>query len=447
MSLVILFVGLVGGVSMLRYIDRAKLLARLSSFIVALLVANLAMPVYALNTQKWHPSTGQTSGSVVQTSETLPKYHFELGMNTNLANHPFEGTPGGTARLTGIVDQFVTTDILIGYGFADWFTASIDVPVNLYHNIAPTLVPARDKGGADLGDIVLSVKVKAYDAEKTASGLGLAFVPYFAVPTGESSIHFGDVNATGGLNIVGDWKFYENRVALNIGGRLRKTETITNLVVENELTYGALFQRPLSKSWNLDVIGEVFGSTTLTSKFIKEDISSPLETDVTLRKKWGKKKKLVTDVGAGTALTNGYGLPNYRIFAGLSYAWDLTPKNSPKPRKVRIDIPTEVLFDFDKYQIKEASFEILNRFASQVAKLANTNITIEGHTDSLGSDSYNQLLSQRRANSIKAYLVKQGVAEAMLTAQGFGESKPVADNATEEGRQANRRVVFIIDSH
>jgi outer membrane protein OmpA-like peptidoglycan-associated protein len=71
-------------------------------------------------------------------------------------------------------------------------------------------------------------------------------------------------------------------------------------------------------------------------------------------------------------------------------------------------------------------------------------LEVEGHTDSQGDDLYNLELSQRRAQAVVDYLVAKGVPRAQLQAQGFGETKPIADNRTKEGRAQNRRVVFTI---
>jgi outer membrane protein OmpA-like peptidoglycan-associated protein len=72
-------------------------------------------------------------------------------------------------------------------------------------------------------------------------------------------------------------------------------------------------------------------------------------------------------------------------------------------------------------------------------------VRIEGHTDSVASDDYNQKLSERRAASVRAWLAAKGVEGGRLTPRGFGEAKPVADNGTAEGRQRNRRVEVIIE--
>lgn len=101
-----------------------------------------------------------------------------------------------------------------------------------------------------------------------------------------------------------------------------------------------------------------------------------------------------------------------------------------------------VLFDFDKAEVK-SKYHPLIQNAVEVMKL-NPSLTVEvqGHTDSYGSDAYNQKLSERRATAVKNELVKQGVDGKRLTTVGFGESEPVETNETDEGRAYNRRVVY-----
>ena len=80
-----------------------------------------------------------------------------------------------------------------------------------------------------------------------------------------------------------------------------------------------------------------------------------------------------------------------------------------------------------------------------MVKYPQTSILVEGHTDSTGSDAYNQQLSERRANSVRKLLVQRGVQEQRITILGYGESRPIATNATPEGRQMNRRVEIRIN--
>jgi OOP family OmpA-OmpF porin len=129
------------------------------------------------------------------------------------------------------------------------------------------------------------------------------------------------------------------------------------------------------------------------------------------------------------------------------------PKPKPKPKPERkakvvnkkIEITEKVMFEVNKAVIQEQSFELLNDVAAVIKENPHIKeIRIEGHTDADGSDSYNKDLSQKRADSVKTYLVEAGVDEAILDAVGYGEEKPIADNDTEAGKEKNRRVEFNI---
>ncbi len=96
-------------------------------------------------------------------------------------------------------------------------------------------------------------------------------------------------------------------------------------------------------------------------------------------------------------------------------------------------------FDTGKSTIKTVSFSILDNVAELLVLKPTMKIEIAGHTDSDGDDSANLLLSQQRADAVKQYLIKKGIAANRMTAKGYGESRPAADNATTAGKQQNRR--------
>ena len=103
-----------------------------------------------------------------------------------------------------------------------------------------------------------------------------------------------------------------------------------------------------------------------------------------------------------------------------------------------------VYFDFDKATIKPEGKAVLNEAAALLKTHDRVVVEVAGHTDSVGTDSYNQGLSERRANAVKDYLTAQGIKASRLTARGYGESRPVASNDTDEGRAENRRVELIV---
>ena len=99
-----------------------------------------------------------------------------------------------------------------------------------------------------------------------------------------------------------------------------------------------------------------------------------------------------------------------------------------------------MLFDFDRSTVKPEAAKILDRLVAFMQENKNSKVTLSGHTDNVGTDAYNLKLSERRVNSVRDYVVKKGVDSGRVSGQGFGESKPIADNKSREGRSKNRRV-------
>lgn len=104
----------------------------------------------------------------------------------------------------------------------------------------------------------------------------------------------------------------------------------------------------------------------------------------------------------------------------------------------------DVLFDFNKYTLKPEARERLAKISGIVEAYPGLRLQVEGHTDSIGSDEYNLQLSEKRAGSVRAYLVSNGVPPDSVSAQGFGKADPVADNGTPSGRKLNRRVDMVV---
>jgi outer membrane protein OmpA-like peptidoglycan-associated protein len=105
---------------------------------------------------------------------------------------------------------------------------------------------------------------------------------------------------------------------------------------------------------------------------------------------------------------------------------------------------SDVLFDFNKYTLKPAAREKMAKVAGILLAYPGLKIQLEGHTDSIGTDEYNQKLSEQRAGSVRDYLASQGVPSNTMTAVGFGKADPVASNSTDAGRQRNRRVEMVV---
>ena len=116
------------------------------------------------------------------------------------------------------------------------------------------------------------------------------------------------------------------------------------------------------------------------------------------------------------------------------------PAAKPKPVAEKVTLAADVLFDFDKAVLKSEGKSKLDDLANKIRGINLEVVIAIGHTDSIGSDAYNQKLSVRRAESVKSYLVSKGVEPNRIYTEGKGEKQPVASNKSKDGRQKNRRV-------
>jgi len=178
----------------------------------------------------------------------------------------------------------------------------------------------------------------------------------------------------------------------------------------------------------------------------------------------GSNPVLLTLALSGAVLLSG--CSGTRVFAGQNaFAIVGTPpappppppkKEEPPPKKEepparvevrdnKIEIKEKIQFEYNKATILAASHSLLDEIVDVIKKNPHIKkIAIEGHASSDGDDKHNMKLSDERAKSVMAYLVGKGIDQKMLTAKGFGETKPIGDNNTEEGREKNRRVEFVI---
>jgi outer membrane protein OmpA-like peptidoglycan-associated protein len=111
---------------------------------------------------------------------------------------------------------------------------------------------------------------------------------------------------------------------------------------------------------------------------------------------------------------------------------------------ITLNMPGNVTFATNSSDLRPAFFEVLNSVGKVMKEFDQTVVEVAGHTDSTGSEEYNQGLSERRAGSVSQYLTARGISDQRLITVGMGELRPVADNSTEAGRQANRRVEITV---
>lgn len=148
-------------------------------------------------------------------------------------------------------------------------------------------------------------------------------------------------------------------------------------------------------------------------------------------------------IGAGVGALAGGAVGNYMDRQEAELRAELQGSGVSVTRigdNITLNMPGNVTFATDSSDLNPAFFDVLTSVSKVMDEFDKTVVEVAGHTDSTGSDAYNQALSERRANSVSRYLQTQGINSQRMITVGMGESMPVADNSTASGRSANRRV-------
>jgi outer membrane protein OmpA-like peptidoglycan-associated protein len=143
---------------------------------------------------------------------------------------------------------------------------------------------------------------------------------------------------------------------------------------------------------------------------------------------------------AGGAIGNYQDKQEAELRAELQGTGVSVTRTGPNGENITLNMPGNVTFATDSSDLNPAFFDVLNSVGKVLKQFDKTVVEVAGHTDSTGSEQYNQSLSERRAATVAQYLEAKGVATQRILTVGMGETRPVADNGTPEGRQANRRV-------
>ncbi|HDP23859.1 MAG TPA: cell envelope biogenesis protein OmpA [Deltaproteobacteria bacterium] len=152
-------------------------------------------------------------------------------------------------------------------------------------------------------------------------------------------------------------------------------------------------------------------------------------------------------IGAGVGALSGAGVGYYMDRQEVQLREQLQGTGVSVTRQgdnLVLNMPSNITFDFDSFNINAGFYDVLNSVVLVLKEYEKTLINIAGHTDSIGSEAYNQTLSERRAASVGQYFISQGITSMRIMTQGFGESYPIASNDTDAGRQQNRRVELVL---
>ena len=402
----------------------------------------------------FNPATDGGKYITQHQSFTLPQWSFNAGAYFDYAYEPLEYANAAGVRRGGIVDDLIMANVQAAIGWTDWWTMGVNMPIALYevfYNYQNLAAPTKEKMYGKMGDLRVEMKFRLLNIERYH--VGLALVPFIYMPTGKSSTFLGNGMWSPGGTLVFDADI-KNRVflTLNVGYRNYKETRYdlfnTNAVIDDTINLGGGINVRINDSWA--IIGEVYSESVIKA-FFKNQLQNPSEFTVSGRfTPQSVAKGLAVTLGGGRGITTGIGSPEFRVLLGVNYRRIHEPA-PPPPVEVeavveeKIVITQKIHFEFDRAVIRPISYPIVD----DVAYLLQRNpqirqIRVEGHTDWIGPDAYNQKLSERRAYAVRDYLISKGIEPDRLIAVGYGETRPIADNNTVKGRARNRRTEFVV---
>lgn len=423
-------------------VKRIFLLASVSIIILA--IQNEASAGKSYNSISFKPTVDQGDYLTIEQSQTLGQWRYALGLMTELSDDSVVAYDMNDKRLGDIVEKQVAMHAGGALGLLDWLNAGLLIGFVPYQQFNDVTTGASNNG-ARMSDIRFNLKGRLLDNKKYPVGLSL--VPFITFPTGKASRFVGNGEVTGGGLLAFDTRRLADRVsfAFNVGAEGRKTAhnlAGTDTSIGSQLLYGGAANVSIIKK--LQFIAELTG-WTLFSHF-GDKHADDFEGNGAFR--WLPTDGLKVTVGGGTGIINAIGAPDWRVFASLGYR-PLKHEKVVKVTREEVIRVNNIHFEFDKSRVLPVSYPVLDNIANIIkGRPEIEHVTIEGHTDSKGSDAYNLKLSDRRANSVMQELIKRGIPAAKLSAVGKGEGVPIAPNTlpngkdNPKGRALNRRVEF-----
>lgn len=415
--------------------------------------------------QNFSPTSNGLDFVTVQSSETLRPGIFNLGLFLNHAVNSlpyFEASPGNRLNFT---DSLTSFDFNAGVGLTDNWDVGFSLPQVLRQQVDDGSGARGEFAATGMTEIRFNSKFRFFG---DASG-GIAAVLSTNLNLIENNPYAGrDSGPTFNFELAGDTTFRRWAIGGNVGYRARSKGTKIPGSLADPLgnqwiaSAAASYHFP---EYSTKLISEIFGAipSESSNSFGERSLSS---FEWLLGLKYDVSTNLALHAGGGTELLQGVASPDWRLYAGLNYAFGpiekAAPVNRPAAEKASVSylevVPIAVKSSVqERFRTRSIRFEfdsdkMIGRYDEVLSELADTLsrgfkiLRVEGHTDSVGPASYNESLSQKRSIAIRKRLIEKfGLNGNKIQAVGYGETRPIEDNGNYQGRQANRRVEFEVD--
>ncbi len=402
--------------------------------------------------QNFNATTDGIDYVTVNSSETLEMGYFHLGAMSNYAVNSlpiFESAETAQTRFNSN-DSLLTNEFLIGLGLWRNFSIGASFSYLVRQKVDDTSLPHGKFSNPGWTHYRYNAKYRVW----SDSNYGVAVVATSTINNIRNNPYLGQKQAPiYSVELVGDTRIGIFDVAANIGYRWRESGgTLPNSAIEptgDQLIMSAALSYLLP--WvDTKLIVEAFGSRPVGRSGSDNTKRQGSSAEGIVGLKYDYSTNLAFHAGAGSEFLNGVSSPDWRAYAGVNWAFGpVFERKYRAAEKVTSREAGEDRYVLHSIQFAFNSDRMVTATKEQMAELVTffkdlrsfKEITVEGHTDSVGADSYNQVLSQRRAETVRLLLIANfGFDPSKVKAVGYGESRPLADNGNFQGRQRNRRV-------
>jgi outer membrane protein OmpA-like peptidoglycan-associated protein len=441
----------------------------LAALFLILFTTHAQANVVGADTQNFNPTNDGLDFVTVHSSETLTPGLLNFGLFLNYAVNSLPNYEDATTQTrTNFSDSLFSADLNFGVGLARNWEAGLSMPMLLSQSVSSDATAYRGEFAENgITEFRAMSKYRVYGDNEG----GVAAVVSANFNQIEDNPFLGQgAGPTFNFELAVDHTFGLFAAGVNLGYRLRQPgKQILGVPItpigDQVIASGAVSY--LVTSIDTKIIAELFGNVpTEEGVYISDRDDSSLE--FLLGAKHDITRSIALHAGAGTEVIHGTSSPDWRVYAGVN--WVIGPLFS-KPREVMVRvedqeltsmedlepedpyigkpslneafIARDVLFDSNSDRLQPGARDVLQKLASYLKRPPGfETVTVEGHTDSMGSALYNLDLSQRRSDTVRSTLISMGIPSQKVRALGFGESRPIADNGNFQGRAMNRRVEF-----
>jgi outer membrane protein OmpA-like peptidoglycan-associated protein len=411
--------------------------------------------------QNFNPTSNGIDFVTVESSETLRPGILNLGLFANYAINglpEFEDGQVQRSRRGKIRNSLLSSDFNIGLGLTKNWDIGLNLPSTLAQDVKDKDQSRIQYAAKGQNEVRLNSKLRLIGNRRG----GIALSGVISQNLIQDNPMLGDSSGVSYmLQLAGDKTFSHLAVGANIGYRWRTPgEPIDGIPLEpfgNQILASSAISYYF-KAIRMKLIGEVYGA------FPSNDDPEELQklqrnAEGLLGIKTLITRNLAFHTGAGTHLNKTAVSPDYRVYAGINYTmgplWNKKRKfrKRAKPAKPvsgggisgyeEAFVLDNINFEFDSdFEVMPGAYAVLEKVFERIkSRKIDYQVIVEGHTDSFGTDEYNEELSERRAKTVRRYLIKEFSLEPnRVEAIGFGENNPVTSNGNYQGRLENRRV-------